>query len=72
MSKRKKNYTTEFKTKAVELTYLRGSVKKVSDELGIPYLSYIDGGKNLPSMVKTVFQVVGSQNLRMGNERLLN
>ncbi len=37
MSKRKKNYTTEFKTKAVELTYLRGNVKKVSDELGIPY-----------------------------------
>ena len=37
MTKHKKNYTTAFKTKAVELTYLRGNVKKVSDELGIPY-----------------------------------
>jgi len=28
MSKRKENYSIEFKTKAVELTYLRGNVKK--------------------------------------------
>jgi len=37
MSKHKKNYTVAFKNKAVELSYAKGSVKKVSDELGIPY-----------------------------------
>jgi transposase len=37
MSKRKKNYTTEFKEKAVELSYARGNVVEVSKELGIPY-----------------------------------
>lgn len=37
MSKRKKNYTTEFKTKAVELSYARGNVVEVSKELGVPY-----------------------------------
>ncbi len=37
MSKRKKNYTTEFKKKAVELSYARGNVVEVSKELGIPY-----------------------------------
>ena len=37
MSRRKKNYTTEFKTKAVELSYARGNVVEVSKELGIPY-----------------------------------
>ena len=37
MSRRKKNYTTEFKTKAVELSYARGNVVEVSKELSIAY-----------------------------------
>ncbi len=37
MSKRKRNYITEFKKKAVELSYARNNVVKVSEELGIPY-----------------------------------
>ena len=35
--KKKKIYTTAFKTKFVELISLRGIVKKVSDALRIPY-----------------------------------
>ncbi len=37
MSKRKRNYTTAFKEKAVELSYARGNVVEVSKELGLPY-----------------------------------
>jgi len=37
MSKRKKNYTTGFKRKAVKLSYARGSVVEISKESGIPY-----------------------------------
>lgn len=36
MSKRKRNYTTEFKQKAVELSYARGSISQVCRELDIP------------------------------------
>ena len=37
MSKNKKNYTSEFKVKAIELSYSRGNVKEISDELNVPY-----------------------------------
>ena len=36
MSKRKRNYTTDFKKKAVELSYARGSIAQVCRELDIP------------------------------------
>ncbi len=36
MSKRKRNYTTEFKQKAVELSYARGSISQVCRELDVP------------------------------------
>ena len=37
MSKNKENYTSEFKVKAVELSYSRGNVKEISYELNVPY-----------------------------------
>ena len=36
MSKRKRNYSVEFKKKAVELSFSRGSVTQVCRELDIP------------------------------------
>jgi transposase len=36
MSKRKRNYSVEFKKKAVELSFVRGSVTQVCRELDIP------------------------------------
>ncbi|MBJ6368883.1 transposase [Snuella sedimenti] len=36
MSKRKRNYTTDFKKKAIELSYSRGSIAQVYRELDIP------------------------------------
>ena len=36
MSKRKRNYSIEFKKKAVELSYARGSVVDICRELDIP------------------------------------
>lgn len=37
MSRIKKNYSADFKQKAVELSYARGSVKQISEELDIAY-----------------------------------
>ena len=37
MKKRNRNYSTSFKQKAVELSYARGHVKQVCEELDIPY-----------------------------------
>jgi len=37
MKKRNRNYSTSFKQKAVELSYSRGHVKQISEELDIPY-----------------------------------
>ena len=37
MKKRNRTYSPSFKEKAVELSYVRGSVKQVSEELDIPY-----------------------------------
>lgn len=37
MKKRNRNYSTSFKQKAVELSFVRGSVKQVCEELDIPY-----------------------------------
>ena len=36
MSKRNKNYTLEFKEKAVELSYARGNVSAICKELDVP------------------------------------
>ena len=36
MSREKRNYTVEFKEKAVELSYARGSVVEICRELDIP------------------------------------
>ncbi|KKL97794.1 hypothetical protein LCGC14_1830880 [marine sediment metagenome] len=36
MSREKRNYTVEFKQKAVELSYARGSVAEICRELNIP------------------------------------
>lgn len=36
MSRRKKNYSVEFKKKAVELSFARGSVTQICEELDIP------------------------------------
>jgi len=36
MSREKRNYTAEFKEKAVELSYARGSVVEICRELDIP------------------------------------
>ena len=36
MSREKRNYTVEFKEKAVELSYARGSVVEICKELDIP------------------------------------
>lgn len=36
MSREKRNYTVEFKEKAVELSYARGSVVEICKELNIP------------------------------------
>ena len=36
MSREKRNYTVEFKEKAVELSYVRGSVVEICRELDIP------------------------------------
>lgn len=36
MRKEKRNYSVEFKRKAVELTYARGSVSEICKELDIP------------------------------------
>jgi transposase len=36
MRREKKNYSVEFKQKAVELTYARGSVSEICRELDIP------------------------------------
>jgi len=36
MSRIKKKYTAEFKLKAVELSFARGSVKQISEELNVP------------------------------------
>ena len=36
MSREKRNYSVEFKEKAVELSYARGSVVEICRELGIP------------------------------------
>ncbi len=38
MKKQKRNYSPTFKQKAVELSYARGNVKQVCQELDIPYL----------------------------------
>ena len=37
MKKQHRNYSTSFKQKAVELSYARGHVKQVCEELDIPY-----------------------------------
>jgi transposase len=37
MKKRNRNYSTSFTQKAVELSYARGHVKQVCEELDIPY-----------------------------------
>ena len=37
MKKQHRNYGTSFKQKAVELSYARGHVKQVCEELDIPY-----------------------------------
>jgi transposase len=37
MKKRNRNYSPSFKVKAVELSYARGNVKQVCEELDIPY-----------------------------------
>ena len=37
MKKRNRNYSLSFKQKAVELSFARGNVKQVCDELDIPY-----------------------------------
>ena len=37
MKKQYRNYSPSFKQKAVELSYARGNVKQVSEELDIPY-----------------------------------
>lgn len=37
MKKQKRNYSPAFKQKAVELSYARGNVKQICDELDIPY-----------------------------------
>ena len=37
MRRKKRNYSPSFKQKAVELSYARGNVKQVSEELGIGY-----------------------------------
>lgn len=37
MKKRNRNYSISFKQKAVELSYARGRVKQVCEELDIPY-----------------------------------
>ena len=37
MKKRNRNYSLSFKQKAVELSFSRGNVKQVSEELDIPY-----------------------------------
>jgi transposase len=36
MSRRKKNYSVEFKKKALELSFARGSVTQICEELDIP------------------------------------
>lgn len=37
MKQQKRSYSTTFKQKAVELSYARGNVKQVCEELDIPY-----------------------------------
>lgn len=37
MKKRNRTYSTSFKQKAVELSYARGNVKHVCEELDVPY-----------------------------------
>lgn len=37
MKKRNRTYSTSFKQKAVELSYARGHVKHVCEELDVPY-----------------------------------
>lgn len=60
MKKRNRNYSLSFKQKAVELSFSRGNVKQVCEELSILY--YIVGEKNQLLMERTVFQVEESQN----------
>lgn len=36
MKRSHRNYSLEFKKKAVELSYARGSVKQISEELDVP------------------------------------
>lgn len=55
MSKIKKNYTVEFKVKAVELSYARGSVKQICDELNIPYSVLIRWRKESRELGKNSF-----------------
>jgi len=62
MKRRKaRHYTTTFKEKTVELSYVRGNVKQISQELYIPLRFFIVGVKNKRAMAKTVFQVKGNQ-----------
>ena len=58
MSRTRKNYTTAFKQKAVELSHARGNTEQVSRELGIYSYYCIVGEKNSILMVKIVFQVM--------------
>lgn len=37
MSRKVKRYTTEFKLKVVELSFSRGSIREISEELNVPY-----------------------------------
>lgn len=37
MKKRNRTYSASFKQKAIELSYARGNVKQVCEELEVPY-----------------------------------
>lgn len=72
MKRKPRNHSVEFKQKAVELTYARGSIPGICRELDIPRSVLGRRGKNPGNMVTTAFPAKETQNWPMGNGRSWN
>ncbi|MBT8244468.1 MAG: transposase [Winogradskyella sp.] len=69
IKKQKRNYNTTFKQKAVELSYARGNVKQVCEELDIPYSVLFRWRKEQKTYGKIVFQAKGISNKPMNKNK---
>ena len=67
MKKQKRNYSTTFKQKAVELSYARGNVKQVCEELDISYSVLFRWRKEQKTYGKNSFP--GRGNLKQTDEQ---